>query len=347
MHRRGAAVGVDGRVLAFTAFVSVLTGLVFGLFPALRAARVDLSTVMKESAGRSGTGFKQNKTRAVLVITEIALALILLVGAALLIRTYIALRAVDPGFDPQRVLTMRMSLTGERFAKTATIGQLMRQGRERLEALPEVEAAAASCCVPLQGGFGLGFIIEGRPLEGPAHGGGSFTPISANYFNVFKIPVLRGRYFTDSEIAEARHVVLVSDSFARQYFPGEDPIGKRITVEMSMEPVPTEIVGIVANARYESLVDEAYPMVYMPIPELTYPFHDRDILVTACGRICLHRKKINISTVLAGQKLGIKEVDDGIWLVSFSHYDLGYFDLEQKTLQPLDNPFGPRLSPMS
>jgi transposase InsO family protein len=86
---------------------------------------------------------------------------------------------------------------------------------------------------------------------------------------------------------------------------------------------------------------------YDGLPDLSYPFHDRDILVTACGRICLHRKKINISTVLAGQKLGIKEVDDGIWLVSFSHYDLGYFDLEQKTLQPLDNPFGPRLSPMS
>jgi transposase InsO family protein len=86
---------------------------------------------------------------------------------------------------------------------------------------------------------------------------------------------------------------------------------------------------------------------YGGLPELAYPFHDRDILVTACGRICLHRKKINITTVLAGQSLGIKEVDDGIWLVSFSHYDLGYFDLEQNTLQPLDNPFGPRLSPMS
>ena len=81
---------------------------------------------------------------------------------------------------------------------------------------------------------------------------------------------------------------------------------------------------------------------YVGLPELTYPFHDRDVLVTACGRLCLHRKRINISTVLAGQKLGIKEVDDGIWLVSFMHYDLGYFDLEQKTLQPLDNPFGPR-----
>ena len=91
----------------------------------------------------------------------------------------------------------------------------------------------------------------------------------------------------------------------------------------------------------------ASPRRYDGLPELNYPFHDRDILVTACGRICLHRKKINISTVLAGQSLGIKEVDDGIWLASFSHYDLGYFDLEQKTLQPLDNPFGPRLSPMS
>src|SRR5687768_6761543 len=146
----GDAVDLDLRVLAFTGVVSVFTGLVFGLFPALRAARVDLSATLKESAGRSGTGFRQNKTRAILVISEVSLALILLVGAALLIRTYVALRAVDPGFDPRRVLTMRMSLTGARFAKTATIGQLMREGRDRLEALPEVEAAAASCCVPLQ-----------------------------------------------------------------------------------------------------------------------------------------------------------------------------------------------------
>ena len=89
------------------------------------------------------------------------------------------------------------------------------------------------------------------------------------------------------------------------------------------------------------------PRPYDGLPELTYPLHDRDVLVTACGRICMHRKRINVSTVLAGQRLGIKEVDDGIWLVSFMSYDLGFIDLEQKTLQPLDNPFGPRLSPMS
>jgi hypothetical protein len=91
----------------------------------------------------------------------------------------------------------------------------------------------------------------------------------------------------------------------------------------------------------------ASPRPYDGLPGLIYPFHDREVLVTACGRLCLHRKRINISTVLAGQKLGIKEIDDGIWLASFMHYDLGYFDLEQKTLQPLDNPFGTRLSPMS
>ena len=91
----------------------------------------------------------------------------------------------------------------------------------------------------------------------------------------------------------------------------------------------------------------ASPRHYDGLPELTYPFHDRDIVITACGRLCLHRKRINISTVLAGQRLGIREVDEGIWLATFMHYDLGYFDLEQKTLQPLDNPFGPRLSPMS
>jgi predicted permease len=268
----GNAVGVDFRVLAFTAALTILTGLIFGLFPALRAARVDLSATMKESAGRSGTGFRQNKTRAILVVTEVALALVLLVGAALLIRTYIALRAVDPGFDPRHVLTMRMSLTGERFEKAGTIGQLMRDGRERLEALPEVEAAAASCCVPLQGGFGLGFIIEGRPLDGPAHGGGSFTPISANYFNVFKIPVLRGRYFTEQDTTGAPGVVIINQAMAREFWPDGNPIGERITIGRGlgpgMEEPPREIVGVVGDVRDGALNREPNPIMYVPWAQL-------------------------------------------------------------------------------
>jgi len=268
----GDAVGVDLSVLAFTGGVSLLTGLVFGLFPALRAARVDLSATLKESAGRSGTGFRQNKTRAILVISEVALALILLVGAALMIRTYIALRAVDPGFDPRHVLTMRMSLSGDRFAKAATVGQLMRDGRERLEALPEVEAAAASCCVPLQGGFGLGFIIEGRPLDGPVHGGGSFTPISANYFNVFKIPLLRGRYFTEQDTTGAPAVVVINQALARQYWPDGNPIGERLTIGRGLGPGlehPTaEIVGVVGDVRDGALNRDPNAIMYLPWAQL-------------------------------------------------------------------------------
>jgi hypothetical protein len=125
----------------------------FGLFPALQASRTDLSSTIKESTGRGGTSFRHNKARSLLVITETALALILLIGAALLLRTFTALRAVSPGFDSHNVLTLRMSLSGPRFVKTAGVDQLVRQGTERLKALPGVETAGATCCVPLEGGY--------------------------------------------------------------------------------------------------------------------------------------------------------------------------------------------------
>lgn len=194
----GSGVGLDWRVLAFTAVVSLTTGLIFGLFPTLRASRADLSTTLKESGGQSGGSIRHNKARTLLVISEMGLALVLLVGAALFIRTFVALRAVNPGFDAHQVVTMRMSLTGERFQKTSAVAQVIRDGADRLKVLPGVEVASATCCVPLQGGLGLPFVIEGRPLaDGPFHGGGGFTLISSNYFSVFKIPVLRGRPFTD------------------------------------------------------------------------------------------------------------------------------------------------------
>ena len=129
----GAAVGVDWRVLGFTLAVSLLTGILFGLFPAFSASRTDLNSSLKESSNRAGTGFRQGKARSLLVISEVSLALVLLVGSALLIRTFVALRGVNPGFDAHNVLTMEMSLTGERFEKTAGVAQLSRDGRERLE----------------------------------------------------------------------------------------------------------------------------------------------------------------------------------------------------------------------
>ena len=129
--------------------------------------------------------------------------------------------------------------------------------------------------------------------------------------------------------------------------PGMNSLQQQVRFDAFVHEFNTERPHEALQMKTPAEVYRYSTLAYQGLSELTYPLHDRDVLVTACGRICMYRKKINLSTVLAGQKLGIKEVDDGIWIVSFMHYDLGYIDLEQKTLQPLDNPFGTRLSPMS
>jgi predicted permease len=190
----GSGVTLDWTVLGFTGLVSVLTGILFGLVPALQASRADLNSTLKETGSRSGTGLRQNITRALLVISEMALAIVLLVGAGLLIRTFAALHRVAPGFDSHNVLTMNTSLAGSHFDRTAAISDLARQATERIEALPGVEAAAGTCYLPLEGGMGLPFLIEGRPLtNGPVHGGAGWAYVTYRFFEVFKVPMVRGR----------------------------------------------------------------------------------------------------------------------------------------------------------
>jgi hypothetical protein len=140
----GAAIALDWRLVLFTVCVSVVTGVLFGLIPAFDVSRTDLSITLNQAGGRSGTGFRQNKTRSLLVISEVALALVLLTGAALLIRTFVALRTVNPGFVAHNILTMRMSLGGSRFAKTTAVNQLIQNAVQRMEALPAVASAGAS-----------------------------------------------------------------------------------------------------------------------------------------------------------------------------------------------------------
>ncbi|MBC8166604.1 MAG: ABC transporter permease, partial [Bryobacteraceae bacterium] len=253
--RDGALVMVDWRVLAFTAAIAVVTALLFGLLPALQSSRADLSATLKEGGGRSGSGFRQNKARTVLVISEIALALVLVIGAALLIRTSMALGAVKPGFDAHNVLTMRMSLGGQRFLKSAAIERLVREGTQRIRAVPGVLAASATCCVPLEGGYGLPFLIVGRPLDnGPFHGGGGWQTISPGYFDVFKIPVVRGRSLTELDDSVSAPVVMINEAMAKRFWPKGDPlsdriwIGKGVMSELSTEQ-PRQIVGIVGDVR--------------------------------------------------------------------------------------------------
>jgi putative ABC transport system permease protein len=270
----GALVGVDWRVLTFTLLVSLATGVIFGLIPALQGSRADLSATLKEGGGRAGTGFRQNKARSVLVVVEVALALILLVGSALLIRTALALNRVNPGFDARNVLTMRMSLSGPRFQTSQGVEQMVRDGVERVRAVPGVETASATCCVPLQGGYGLPFIIIGRPLDqGPFHGGGSWVTLSPGYFDVFKIPIKRGRDFNERDTQQSPGVVIINEAMARQFWKDADPlkdrlvIGRSVMREFSGEP-DRQIIGIVGDVRNGSLNSEPGPIMYVPQAQL-------------------------------------------------------------------------------
>jgi putative ABC transport system permease protein len=266
----GALVGLDWRVAVFTLGVSLATGILFGLIPALQSSKTDLTTTLKESSGRSGTGFRQNKARSVLVVVEVALALILLIGSALLIRTAVALGHVDPGFDANHVLTMRMSLTGPRYLKSEGVEQAIRDAVERLKAIPGVVNASATCCVPLQGGYGLPFTVIGRPLnDGPFHGGGSWTTVSPGYFDVFKIPLKRGRQFTDRDNHAAPGVVIINEAMARQFWPKGDPlkdrlvIGRTVMREFKDEP-DRQIIGIVGDTHAGGLNNDPNPTMYIP-----------------------------------------------------------------------------------
>jgi predicted permease len=266
----GDLVTADWRVLVFTAAAAIVTALLFGLLPAIQSSRADLSSTLKESSGRSGSGFRQNKARTVLVVSEIALALVLVIGAALLIRTSLALGAVKPGFDARNVLTMRMSLAGGRFVNSASIEQLVRDGTQRIKAIPGVATASATCCVPLEGGYGLPFLVVGRPLtDGPFHGGGGWLTISPGYFDVFRIPVVRGRAFTELDNAAGTPVVMINEAMAARFWPKGDPmadrilIGKGIMSELETE-TPRQIVGIVGNVRDGALNRDPQPTMYVP-----------------------------------------------------------------------------------
>jgi predicted permease len=276
----GDMVSLDWRVVAFTIGVSLATGILFGLIPALQSSKSDLTSTLKESAGRSGTGFRQNKIRSILVVVEVALALVLLVGSALLIRTAMALSDVEPGFDTHNVLTMRMSLKGAKFDKSDAVEQLVHNGVDRLKAIPGVVEASATCCVPLQGGYGLPFRILGRPLaadsQGPYHGGAGWSTVSPGYFEVFNIPVKRGRTFNDRDTAASTKVVIINEAMAKQYWPKQDPlsdkllIGKGVMREFEAE-TDRQIIGVVADTKQNGLDSDPQPQMWIPqaqVPDL-------------------------------------------------------------------------------
>ena len=269
----GSAVVPDWHVLLFTFGISIVTGVLFGLIPAIGASRPNLVAALNESSSRTGAGFRSGKVRSALVISEMALALILVIGAALLIRTFMKLQAVDPGYDTRNVLTMAMSISGDRFQKTAGVAQLVKDGTDRLSALPGVSDSAAACCLPLNGGFGLPFNILGRPRgKEPFTGGAGYATVSWNYFNTFKIPLLRGRMFTEQDNGSAPGVVIISESMAKRYWPKGDPLKDRLEIGPGMGPnftePPRQIIGIVGDTRAFALNRDPDPTMYTLITQM-------------------------------------------------------------------------------
>ncbi len=268
-------IGMDLRVLGFSLAVSLLTGVVFGLVPALHASRPDLNETLKEGVGRTTAGGGRRTLGSLLVVAETALALVLAVSAGLLIETFARLRAVPAGFDPRNVLTMQMSLTGARFSTTPQLDAFFRKVLQRLEVLPGVEAAAAVPTLPLELGPDVPYEIEGRS-DNQNNPNSQWRNITPNYFRVMKIPLLRGRYFNDGDTGQSPPVIIVNQTFARRFWGDRDPIGERITLGRVMgkdfaEP-PRQVVGVVGDLREQGL-DRPVPLtMFVPCSQVPSAF---------------------------------------------------------------------------
>ncbi len=266
---------IDWRVLAFLFGISLLTGVLFGLLPAIRVSRLDVNSALKESSSRSGTGLKHNRIRSLLVIGEVAFAIILLTGAALMIRTFAGLRSVKSGLDPVNVLTMQTALSGSRYATTAQVENTVRQATERIESLPGVEFASASLVIPMGGSaIDLPFIIDGRvPAQGKYEGDEQWRFVSPHYFEALHIPLLRGRTFDRRDTGKSDRVVIVNEAFAKKYWPQGDPLGQRITIGHGLgadfEEPPRQIAGIVGSVTEAGLNNGLVPTMYVPEAQLT------------------------------------------------------------------------------
>ena len=273
LGENGSAVTLDVHVLLFTLGISILTGILFGLAPAISASRPNLALVLNENSSRSGLGFRSGKLRSILVICEMALTLVLLIGAALLVRTFFKLQAVDPGFTTKNVLTMAMSIGGDRFQKTTPVAQLIRDGSDRVMAVPGVADVAVTNCLPMFSGFGMTFDVVGRPHgNAPFTGGAGFYSTSWSFFQTFKIPLLRGREFTRQDNGSAPGVAIINEAMAKQYWPKGDPLTDRIQIGVGAGPAfaepPRQIIGIVGDTHDGGPNRDAAPIMYIPLAQM-------------------------------------------------------------------------------
>ena len=263
---RFGTIRIDSYVLIFALIVSIITGLAFGLAPALQSSAMNLVETLKEGSRGMSEGPRRGRMRRLLVASEFALAVVLLAGAGLMIRTFSVLQSIDPGFNPHHLLTMVVSLSGAKDAN-ADRASFYRQSLERIQALPGVTIASAINHLPLAGDiWGIPFFVEGRPEPKPGEEPhGAYRVIVPQYFRTMNITLLEGRDFTENDNSHAPSVAIVNQYLASHYWPGESAIGKRISIGIGVEKKWLSVVGVIANTVRHEWTDQPDSEYYVPL----------------------------------------------------------------------------------
>ena len=261
-------------VLLFTFLLSLATGFLFGMAPAWQTLRVNLSSTLREESRGSSMGTSRSRGRAILVIAEVALSGILLVCAGLLIRTLFHLTQSDPGFQSGHVLTMRTTLPDSKYSTHEQIAGYAREVLRHIEEVPGVTSAAITTSLPMMNvDWHADYLIEGRPEPPPGQRqAATYNTITPKYFEIMGIRLLRGRSFTERDTEDAPAVIIVSDSFARQEFGGEDPIGRYVTIKVSKFTTRVQVVGVVVDVRHLRMDEPPRVAIYQPHAQLPWPF---------------------------------------------------------------------------
>jgi len=275
---------IDGRVLAFTVTVAVATGILFGLAPALQTLRTDLHESLKEGARGGGAGTQRHRLRNTLVVTEVALSTVLLIGAALMIRSFLSLQRVQPGFDAAKLLTFEVSLQGPRYDSLASRGVFYDDLLGRLRAIPGVVSAGASSSAPLLGSSSTSsLLVDGRPAEPGRQPYASFQSVSAGFVSHLGVPFVEGRDITPEDVSSNAPVALVSRSMAERFWPGESALGKRFKLGVSPNSSDPwlSIIGVTRDVRHRRLSDRAENQVYVPYSRS--PYRGMDVQIRTAG----------------------------------------------------------------
>jgi putative ABC transport system permease protein len=294
---QGIPISMDLRVLLFTLAISLLTGIIFGAFPALQLSKVDLNTTLRDEGRGTSASHTRARMKSLLVVGQVALSLLLLIGAGLLLRSFGRLLRIDPGFDPHNVLTMNVSLPTVKYAKSQQQIAFFDEVLRRVSSLPGVRNAAISAALPLSAKRITPLLPEGQPdvplAQRPFV---DIEAISPQWFQTMRVPLLGGREFTDADNALAPKVIIVNETFARRFWPNQNPIGKHVVVGRG--PDPSEVVGMAADVRNNGLAQDTQAQLYLPFQQL--PWGNMNLLV---------RTAVQPSSLISAVRAQISSVD--------------------------------------